>query len=48
MTVLRFDPVSRRVMDYQLVQVMPDHSASVGPRIPWPHVVEALTPASGG
>jgi len=36
MTVLRFDPASRRVVDYQLVQVRPDGTASVGPRIAWP------------
>jgi predicted phosphodiesterase len=36
MTVLRFDPVNRRILDYQLIQVRTDASASVGPRISWP------------
>jgi len=36
MTVLRFDPVNRRILDYQLIQVRTDASASVGPRLSWP------------
>ena len=36
MTVLRFDPLTRRFVDYQLVEVRPDGSASVGPRLGWP------------
>lgn len=36
MTVLRFDPTERRMLDYQLVQVRPDGSASVGYRIGFP------------
>lgn len=39
MTVLRFDPTERRMLDYQLVQVRPDGSASVGYRIPFPGAV---------
>jgi hypothetical protein len=44
MTVLRFDPVSRRLIDYQVIQVQPDRSASVGPRIPWPRLVSSTLP----
>jgi len=36
MTVLRFDPDERRVLDYQLVALRSDGSASVGYRIPFP------------
>jgi len=36
MTVLRWDPESRRFVDYQLVQVRPDASADVSPRLRWP------------
>jgi predicted MPP superfamily phosphohydrolase len=36
MTVLRFDPVTRRIIDYQVIQVHPDTSATVGYRFTWP------------
>ena len=36
MTVLRFDPERRRIVDWQLVQVGTDESAKVWPRIAWP------------
>ena len=36
LTVLRFDPDSRRVLDHQVVEVRPDGSASVGYRVPFP------------
>jgi hypothetical protein len=36
MTVLRFDPQQRRIVDWQLVQVGTDASAAVWPRLPWP------------
>ncbi|MCB7135383.1 metallophosphoesterase [Cellulosimicrobium marinum] len=36
MTVLRFDPQQRRVVDWQLVQVGTDMSAKVWPRLAWP------------
>jgi hypothetical protein len=36
MTVLRFDPETRRFIDYQLVEVRPDGRASVGYRVPFP------------
>jgi predicted phosphodiesterase len=38
LTVLRFDPDTRRLIDYQLVQVRPDGSASVSYRLPVPAV----------
>ncbi|MGY4642963.1 metallophosphoesterase family protein [Cellulomonas sp. URHB0016] len=38
MTVLRWDKVSRRFLDYQIIQVRPDMSASVSPRLQWPVV----------
>ncbi|HEX5331402.1 MAG TPA: metallophosphoesterase [Cellulomonas sp.] len=44
MTVLRFDPVNRRILDYQLIQVRTNASASVGPRISWPLTLPALLP----
>ncbi|MGV8977368.1 MAG: metallophosphoesterase family protein [Cellulomonas sp.] len=44
LTVLRFDPVSRLILDYQLIQVRTDASASVGPRIPWPRPVPVSLP----
>ncbi|MDF2846159.1 MAG: metallophosphoesterase [Oerskovia sp.] len=40
MTLLRFDPVERRIVDWQIVSVTPDGAADVGPRQPWPLVVE--------
>ena len=36
MTVLRWDPDTRRFVDYQLVQVRPDATATVSPRLRWP------------
>ncbi|WP_250446014.1 metallophosphoesterase, partial [Actinotalea sp. C106] len=36
MTVLRFDLEERRILDYRLVQVRPDASASVGFAVRWP------------
>jgi len=36
MTVLRFDPERRRIVDWQLVQIGVDESAKVWPRIAWP------------
>ena len=49
MTILRFDPTSRRVLDYQLVDVRVDRSASVGYRIPFPApVAPAPVDTNGG
>ena len=45
MTVLRWDPDLRRFVDYQLVQVRPDATATVSPRLQWP---AALAPAVDG
>jgi len=45
MTVLRWDPDTRRFVDYQLVQVRPDATASVSPRLMWP---VALPPPAVG
>lgn len=39
MTVLRFDPVSRRFVDWQLVEVTPEGEASVSERQPVPPAV---------
>lgn len=36
MTVLRFDPESRRVLDHRLVHVQPDASVTVGLALDWP------------
>ena len=36
LTVLRIDPDSGRVLDYRLVQIWPDASASVGLALAWP------------
>lgn len=47
MTVLRWDPAARRVVDYQLVQVRPDGSASVSPRLQWPVPREPDRPRGG-
>lgn len=47
MTVLRWDPDARRVVDYQLVQVRPDGSASVSPRLQWPVPREPDRPRGG-
>ncbi|MFC4614281.1 metallophosphoesterase [Cellulomonas algicola] len=46
MTVLRWDPDRRRIVDYRLVQVRPDASASVSPWLQWP--VPAPTPSPRG
>ena len=47
MTVLRWDPGTRRIVDYQLVQVRPDASASVSPWLRWPVPVPAPSPRGG-
>jgi predicted phosphodiesterase len=50
LTVLRFDPQSRRMIDLQLVTVNPDGSATVGDREPFPVPVPqppVLGPAAG-
>ncbi|WP_265522092.1 metallophosphoesterase family protein [Oerskovia flava] len=52
MTVLRFDPLERRIVDWQLVEIDPDGSARVGPRLGFPPPLEpgastAETPADG-
>ena len=36
MTILRFDPTARRVLDYQIVAVRPDGGVSVGDRTAFP------------
>ncbi|NCT90562.1 metallophosphoesterase [Cellulomonas sp. APG4] len=36
MTVLRFDPTTRRIVDYRLVRVHPDASVDVGFAVRWP------------
>ncbi|ADG75129.1 metallophosphoesterase [Cellulomonas flavigena DSM 20109] len=38
MTVLRFDPVQRRVVEHQLVRVAPDGSVTVDTPRPWPRL----------
>jgi len=50
MTVLRWDPETRRFLDYQIVQVRPDTSASVSPRLQWPVVFPQgqRSPGNGG
>ncbi|MEZ0449861.1 metallophosphoesterase family protein [Cellulomonas sp. ICMP 17802] len=45
LTVLRWDPGTRRFVDYQLVQVRPDATASVSPRLRWPAAPEEPAPA---
>lgn len=45
LTVLRWDPERRRFVDYQLVQVRPDATATVSPRLQWP---AALPPSIVG
>ena len=47
MTVLRFDPASRRVMDYRLVLARPDGTVSVGLALPWPGVPVPREPERG-
>jgi hypothetical protein len=50
MTVLRFDPQDRRVIDLQVVTVSPDGSATVSDREPFPVPVPAppvIGPAVG-
>ncbi|RXR25782.1 metallophosphoesterase [Oerskovia turbata] len=39
MTLLRFDPTERRIVDWQIISVTPDGAADVGPRQTWPLVV---------
>ncbi|WP_251151614.1 metallophosphoesterase [Cellulosimicrobium sp. Marseille-Q4280] len=43
MTVLRFDPQQRRILDWQLVQVGTDASATVWPRLAWPAPADPAT-----
>ncbi|WP_454043487.1 metallophosphoesterase family protein [Cellulosimicrobium sp. Marseille-Q8652] len=45
MTVLRFDPQQRRILDWQLVQVGTDASATVWPRLAWPAPTDAAPAA---
>jgi hypothetical protein len=50
LTVLRWDPGTRRFVDHQLVQVRTDASVTVGPRVPWPvptPVAQIGTPDTG-
>jgi len=47
LTVLRFDPDSRRIVDYRLVRVHPDTDASVGAWLDWPGEPLAPTPRNG-
>ncbi|MCZ2261868.1 metallophosphoesterase family protein [Isoptericola sp. QY 916] len=47
MTVLRFDPATRRMMDVQVVSVTPDGTATVGEREPVPDVVPPADEAPG-
>ena len=43
MTVLRFDPDGRRMLDYQVVQIGTDASVEVGPRLAWPSLSPLLS-----
>lgn len=43
-TVLRFDPETRRITDYRLVLVTPDATATVSAPLTWPHERPRLTP----
>ncbi|MFC7876986.1 metallophosphoesterase family protein [Isoptericola sp. NPDC057391] len=47
MTVLRFDPETRRMLDVQVVSVTPDGAATVGEREPVPEVVPPADEALG-
>jgi len=47
MTVLRFDPQTRRMLDVQVVRVTPDGEATVGEREPVPEVVPPADEAIG-
>lgn len=47
MTVLRFDPATRRMLDVQVVSVTPDGAATVGEREPVPDVVPPADEALG-
>ncbi|MCR6690427.1 metallophosphoesterase [Cellulomonas sp.] len=38
LTLLRWDPATRLLVDYRIVTVRPDASALVGPAVPWPAV----------
>jgi hypothetical protein len=40
MTVLRWDPQTRRFVDFQLVRVQPDATASVTGRVRWPAIAD--------
>lgn len=47
LTVLRFDPTTRQMLDWQLVQVFPDGTAQVGDRVAWPMPETETEPAPG-
>lgn len=44
LTVLRFDPETHRVVDYRLVRVLPDATATVTVALQWPAEPPRLTP----
>lgn len=44
LTVLRFDPETHRVVDYRLVRVLPDATATVTVALQWPAESPRLTP----
>jgi len=48
MTVLRFDPQTRHMIDYQVVRVRPDGSADVGLRLRFPAAVPTTTTDDDG
>lgn len=45
LTVLRFDPETRTLVDLRLVQAEPDGSVAVGPWLPWPRPIPPDAPA---
>lgn len=44
LTVLRFDPEARQMVDYRLILVHPDATVTVGAPLSWPHQSPRLTP----
>lgn len=44
LTVLRFDPQTHRILDYRLVRVLPDASATVTVALQWPAQAPTRTP----
>jgi hypothetical protein len=46
-TILHFDPVSQRFVDYRVVRLMPDGGVSVGFQLTWPGPFSAPGPATG-